>query len=174
MSIVFVYFLALPDFVSSATSWLRFLRNQGMDPRQILWEATYPLYLQTVFFFFKISLFKFLRYFTSAWLCQQSYGLGAGVRRPSVNCMMTGFSKPLQGFRPNFMGSYLSAISPEHFLALLDYVSRAHEIAIYPSSVVRPSVRPSVSQLSLNLMHGFLSNFGCWFPWAIRSDVFLI
>ncbi len=42
-------------------------------------------------------------------------------------------------------------------------------------SVVRPSVvRPSVSQLSLNLMHGFLSNFSCGFPWAIRSDVFLI
>ncbi len=30
-----------------------------------------------------------------------------------------------------------------HFLALLDYVSRAHEIAICPSSVIRPSsVRP--------------------------------
>ncbi len=29
------------------------------------------------------------------------------------------------------------------FLALLDYVSRAHEIAICPSSVIRPSVRPS-------------------------------
>ena len=38
-----------------------------------------------------------------------------------------------------------------------------------PSSVVR---HPSVSQLSLNLMHGFLSNFSCGFPWAIRSDVF--
>ena len=54
-------------------------------------------------------------------------------------------------------------------LALLDYVSRAHEIEICPSS----AVRPSVSQLSLNLMHGFLSNFGCCFPWAIRSDFFL-
>ncbi len=57
------------------------------------------------------------------------------------------------------------------FLALLDYVSRAHENL----SVIRPSVvRPSVSQLSLNLMHRFLSNFSCGFPWAIRSDVFLI
>ncbi len=46
------------------------------------------------------------------------------------------------------------------FLALLDYVSRAHEIEICPPSVVRPSV----SQLSLNLMHGFLSNFGCSSP----------
>ncbi len=54
-------------------------------------------------------------------------------------------------------------------VALLD-VSRAHEIEICPSSVVRPSV----SQLSLNLMHGFLSNFGCCFPWAIRSDAFWI
>ncbi len=63
-------------------------------------------------------------------------------------------------------------------LALLDYVSRAHEIAICPSSVVRPSVRPSISQLpvSLNLMHEFLSNFNCGFPWAtyiVRSDIFL-
>ncbi len=30
-----------------------------------------------------------------------------------------------------------------HFLALLDYVSRAHEIEIRPSYVVRPSVCPS-------------------------------
>ncbi len=37
-------------------------------------------------------------------------------------------------------------------------------------SVVRPS---SVSQLSLNLMHGFLSYFGCCFPWAIRQGIFL-
>ena len=39
--------------------------------------------------------------------------------------------------------------------------------------VCRPSVRPSVSQLSLNLIHGFFSNFSCGFPWAIRSDFFL-
>ena len=55
-------------------------------------------------------------------------------------------------------------------LALLDYISIAHEIAICRSSVVRPSV----SQLSLNLMHGFLSNCGCCFLWAIRSDVLWI
>ncbi len=38
------------------------------------------------------------------------------------------------------------AFSRRTFLALLDYVSRAHEIAICPSSVVRPSSvrRPSV------------------------------
>ena len=41
--------------------------------------------------------------------------------------------------------------------------------------VHRPSiVRPSVCQLSLNLMHGLLSNFSCGFPWAIRSDFFWI
>ena len=56
------------------------------------------------------------------------------------------------------------------FLAVLDYVSRAHKTEISPSSVVRPSV----AQLSLNLMHGFLSNFGCWFCWAICSGVFAI
>ncbi len=35
-------------------------------------------------------------------------------------------------------------------------------------------VRPSVSQLSLNFMHRFLSNFSCGFPWAICSDIFWI
>ena len=44
------------------------------------------------------------------------------------------------------------------FLALLDYVSTAHGIAICPSSVHRT--------------HGFLLNFSCGFLWAIRSDVF--
>ncbi len=34
--------------------------------------------------------------------------------------------------------------------------------------------RPSVSQLSLNLTPGFLSNFSCGFLWAIRSEVFWI
>ena len=59
------------------------------------------------------------------------------------------------------------------FLALLDYVSRAYELAICSSSVVCPSsVRPSVSQLSLNLMHGLISNFSCGFLRAIRSNVF--
>ncbi len=66
-------------------------------------------------------------------------------------------------------GSYLPDLRA-FFLALLDHVSRAHGIAICPSSVIRPSV----SQLSLNLMHGFLSNFSCGFPWAICSDVFLM
>ena len=50
---------------------------------------------------------------------------------------------------------------------MLDYVSRAHQIEF----VHRPS---SVSQLSLNLMHQFLSNLGCCFPRTIWSDVFWI
>ncbi len=53
------------------------------------------------------------------------------------------------------------------FLALLVYVSRDHEIEIRPSSV-----RPSLSQLSLNLTHRFLSNFSCGFLWAIPLYVF--
>ncbi len=40
-------------------------------------------------------------------------------------------------------------------LALLDYVSTAHEIEIPPS-----------------LLHGVLKNFSCGFPWAICPDVF--
>ncbi len=33
---------------------LRFLRNRCMDPGEILWEATYAPYLQTIFSAFKI------------------------------------------------------------------------------------------------------------------------
>ncbi len=56
------------------------------------------------------------------------------------------------------------------FLALLDYVSRAHEIEIRPSSVVcRPSVALIISEVI-----GFLSNFSCGFPWAICPDGFII
>ncbi len=49
------------------------------------------------------------------------------------------------------------------FLALLDYVSRAHDMGSL-SIVCCPS---SVSQLSRNLLSRFLSNFSCRFPWAI-------
>ncbi len=65
------------------------------------------------------------------------------------------------------------------FLALPDYVTRADEIEICPSvcsSSVRTSVHPSVClwhQLSLKLLHGFLSNFSCGFSWAICLDVFV-
>ncbi len=51
------------------------------------------------------------------------------------------------------MGSYLMSLFSfigefNYFLALLDYVSRAHEIEIRPSSVRRPSVRrPSVASI---------------------------
>ncbi len=59
------------------------------------------------------------------------------------------------------------------FLALLDYVSRAHGIKIRPSSVVRrlSSVVRLWHRLSLKLLHGFLSNFGCSFPRSICPDV---
>ena len=70
--------------------------------------------------------------------------------------------------RPFHQGSLSSNPYKVPFLALLDYASRAHEIVICPSSVVSPSV----TQLSLNLMGGFLSNFGCCFPWAIRPKKF--
>ncbi len=65
----------------------------------------------------------------------------------------------------------LTLKQPIKFLALLDYVSRAHEYVKQRSwnwnlCIICPSVvRPSVSPLSLNLMHGFLSNSGCCFPW---------
>ena len=44
---------------------------------------------------------------------------------------------------------YLYRVQPGHFLALLDYVSRAHGMgsaARHPSSVVRPSVASIISE----------------------------
>ena len=49
------------------------------------------------------------------------------------------------------------------FLALLDYVSRAHEIEIRWVSV------RLLNLLSLNLLHGRLLNFSCFFSWAIYT-----
>ncbi len=62
-----------------------------------------------------------------------------------------------------------SAFRVESGLALLDYISRTHEIKIRPS-IVCPAV--CGIRLSLKLLHGFLSNFICCFPWAICPDVF--
>ncbi len=56
------------------------------------------------------------------------------------------------------------------FLALLDYVSRAHKIEIRPTSVRRWSVRLR-HRLCLKLLHGFLSNFSCGFPCAICPNI---
>ncbi len=63
------------------------------------------------------------------------------------------------------------------FLALLDYVSRAHEIEISPWSVVcRPFVRhPSVRVAIISEPNARISfKFGCCFLWDIRSDLFRI
>ncbi len=51
-------------------------------------------------------------------------------------------------------------------LALLDYVSRAHQIEIRPSAV-----HPSVWQSSLYLIREFLSHFSWRFPWATNADI---
>ncbi len=50
------------------------------------------------------------------------------------------------------------------FLALLDYVSRAHEIEIRPSSVVRPSVRPSVASIFSEVTAWIPFKFQFWLP----------
>ncbi len=59
------------------------------------------------------------------------------------------------------------------FSALLDYVSRAHEIEIRPLSVRRLAVR-LWHRLSLKLLYGFLSNFSFGFPWPICPDFVFI
>ncbi len=65
--------------------------------------------------------------------------------------------------------AYLYRVQPGHFLALLDYVSRAHGMG---SVVRRPSAVRLWHRLSLNLLHGFLSDFGSCFPWAICRTIF--
>ncbi len=50
-------------------------------------------------------------------------------------------------------------------LALLDYVSRPHEMAICPSSVRVAIISEPYAWISFK--------FGCCFHWAIRSEVFL-
>ncbi len=64
--------------------------------------------------------------------------------------------------------SNLKLMMINKWLALFDYVSRAHEIEIRPSSA------RLWHWLSLKLLHGFLSNFSCGFPWAICPEFFFI
>ncbi len=77
---------------------------------------------------------------------EQSYCRHAGVRhpssvvrRPSVKPV---FSEPFKQINAKFGEKMPIHHISRPFLALLDYVSRAHEIAICLSSVRRPSVRP--------------------------------
>ncbi len=91
----------------------------------------------------KLRIFNIL--ISSAWLCQQSYCRGAGVRRPSVRPSGKSVSsETVKHINATFCGKVAIHHISRPCLALLDYVSRAHEIAICPSSVVRPSVRPPV------------------------------
>ncbi len=86
------------------------------------------------------------------WMCLQmskyllKFGFGFKINKYEtllgIHLNIIGASRPLTG---SSMGL------PTFFLALLDSVSRAHGMGLL--SVVHPS---SVSQLSLNLMHGFL------------------
>ena len=72
--------------------------------------------------------------------------------------------KLLRLIGPEFTCGLLWLIRPDDFQLCLTMSAELMELKF----VRRPSVRPSVSQLSLNLMHQFLSNFGCCFTWAMR------
>ncbi len=75
------------------------------------------------------------------WRGRPSVGPTSIVRRPSVKRV---FSETVEQINAKFCGKVAIHHISRPFLALLDYVSRAHEIAICLSSV-RPSVRcPSV------------------------------
>ena len=83
--------------------------------------------------------------------------LGSPGRPSSVlpSSVKPAFSEPVTQINAKFVERYLFTISPDHFLALLDYVSRAHEIEICFYRNLFFVRRPSLSQLSLNLMHWF-------------------
>ncbi len=80
---------------------LKFLRNHCMYPGQILWVAPSPPYIFRQFFSF-FNIFNF-QIFSSAWLCQQSYCRGAGVRRPSSSVKRV-FSEAVQQINAKFCG----------------------------------------------------------------------
>ena len=74
-----------------------------------------------------------------------------------------------ESFQTFFLNFLLTGLHKSTaFLALLDYVSRVHEIEIRTSCV------RLWHRLSLKLLHGFLSNFSCGFPWAICPDFFFL
>ncbi len=75
-----------------------------------------------------------------AWLYQQSYCRLAGVRRQSIHrqsSVNSDLSETAGWIRPV---KFYCQFPVCRFLALLDYVSRGHEIEIRPSAVVHPSV----------------------------------
>ncbi len=87
---------------------------------------------------------------------------------PNSNCFTVSLvtQKKTQGMGSRYLVFMVCFLF--FFLALLDYVSRAPEIEIRPSSV------RLWHRLSLKLLHGLLSNFSCGFPRAIWPDVFII
>ncbi len=54
------------------------------------------------------------------------------------------------------------------------HVRRAQEIEIHLSFVLPSVLHPSVSELSLYLLRGCLSNFSCCFPWAYTLRLFFL
>ena len=114
---------------------------------------------------------------SSAWPCQQSsWNQKSSVVRPLTQFLRNCYMDPGQILWKATYPPYLQTAvlffqnfwfsNFYEFLALLDSVSRGHGMGLL--SVVHPSG----AQFSLNLMHGFLSKFGCCFLWAIRLDIF--
>ncbi len=85
-----------------------------------------------------------------------------------------GFSSPWSSQKYCFRFLKVWVFHFNEFLALLDYISRAHEIAICLSSVVRPSVSPGRVAIISELNARISFSFSYGFPWAIPSDIFWI
>ncbi len=75
-------------------------------------------------------------------------------------------------FQPNFIESmWLGKIEMYRSLIRSAWLSQQSSWNWNLSVIRLSSVRPS-SVTPLNLRHGFLSNFGCCFPWVIRRGNF--
>ncbi len=114
-------------------------------------------------------IFLALLVFTTAELLSWPRRPSSVVRRPSVN---SGFSETACCMDPDQILS--EATYPPFLQTMLDYVSRAHEIEIRPSSVVRPSVRrPSVASIISEVIAWISFKFQLWLPLGHMPRLFL-
>ncbi len=83
--------------------------------------------------------------------CVNAAEVLSGHGHPSVN---SGFSEPLPGSRPKFVGSYLSTISPDHFFYLFKILLFFHIFFALKWEPMGPTVSKGyLSHKSLPIFH---------------------
>ena len=108
------------------------------------------------------------------------WNLKDSTKRPPVpvaiiaSCTTGKFSRTsTMSNRCRIFRAQFSVIKRSTFLALLDSVRKAYSMGLF-SVVRRPSVVRLWHRLTLKLLHGFLSDFSCGFPWTICPDFFSV